>query len=201
MYVKKTKNGKLKMQNQNSKFKILSFTLWFCAFSFALLVFSVPALVFGAGAKSAAELKSVPAAVAGEPAPIIEQVCSSIYKGNFAGARVLLVGSSKPKSTVITQLTKIISEYESIEQRRLSSREAAYREQLAELEKFRAADTNDVNDVNDVNDIPKRLSVIAMVCEFADERHKKELLSESFVKEIFLSTLLPKIVVNNTPGV
>jgi len=173
------------MQNQNSKFKISGFRVWFFAFSFALLAFSMPALAFGAGAKSEAELKSVPAAVAGEPAAIIEQVCSNIYKGNFAGARVLLVGSSKSKSTAITQLTKIISEYESIEQRRRSSRETAYREQLAELEKFRAADTNDVNDVNDVNDIPKMLSIIAMVCEFADERQKKELLSESFVKEIF----------------
>ena len=59
------------MQSWNSKFKILSFTLWFFAFSFSLLAFRGATCVFaeeseGVGA-SAAKPNSVPAPVAGDP--------------------------------------------------------------------------------------------------------------------------------------
>jgi len=183
------------MQNDKSKFKVLSFRVWLCAFGFVLLAFPVSTYIFSGECESTTVVELVPAPVGEDPAPVIERLCSNIYKGDFSAARALLGGSTKSKSTAITQLINIISEYEAIEQRRQSSREAAYAENLAELEKFRVAeDSNDVNDVNDVNDpnnmndpnnISKVLLVIAKVAEFADEAQKDELLSEPFVKQVF----------------
>jgi carboxyl-terminal processing protease len=134
------------------------------------------------------EPASLPAPTAGAPKPQIEEICAAIYKGDFAEAHKLLGGSEKSKNADITRLAEIISEYEAIEQKRKSAREAAYREQLAELGKLQADDVNgvnDINDVNDVNDISKTLSVIAKVGEFADETQKAQLLSEPFVQETF----------------
>jgi len=115
------------MQSWNSKFKILSFTLWFCALSFSLLAFRGATCIFaeeseGVGA-SAVKPNSVSAPVGSDPnvqtslevsavnvvsnapgqisnganttdasdsLPItwqIEQICSAIYKGDFAVAR------------------------------------------------------------------------------------------------------------------
>ena len=153
---------------------------------FSLL--AAPAWVFAGESESAAEPNSVSASVAGNPASLFEQVCSNIYKGDFAAARELLGGSKESESTAISRLTNIISEYEKIEQSRQAAKKAAYKERLAELEKFAAAaEANDVNadanDVNDVNDIPKVLAVIAKACEFADEAQKRQILSKQFVKQ------------------
>ncbi|MHC4558923.1 MAG: S41 family peptidase [Planctomycetota bacterium] len=143
-----------------------------------------------AQSENAASPQSVPADIAGDPVPIIEQICSNIYQGDFAGAREVLGPSEESKSTAIAQLVDIISEYEAVEKERQTARKSAYEEQLAELEKLRAGtDTNDVNDVivndvNDVNDIVDALSVIVKVNEFADEAQKEQLLSGPFVKEV-----------------
>jgi len=201
------------MQSWNSKYKILGFTLWFFAFSFSLLAFRGATCIFaeeseGVGA-SAAKPNSVSAPAADDPAAQLEAICSTIYRGDFAGARELLCGPTQSKSIPIDniwlpQLLDIISEYEAIDEKRQSGRQDAYRKQLAELEKFRAAaeshvsggvlsDPNELrDDVNDAglaqsggpNDIPKVLSAIARVAEFADEQQKEQLLSESFVKQI-----------------
>ena len=160
------------MQNHNSKFKtrfwktylVLSFTLWFYVFNFPLYAF----------AKESSQLSTNPTAA---PASIIRQACSKIYKGDFAAARRLL-GEEDCKSAEISRLQLLVSEYEAIEQRRQSAREAAYTEQMAELEKLRVA-----TDANDVNDIPKILSVITKACKFAEKAQRSELLSESFVKQ------------------
>ena len=66
-------------------------------------------------------------------------------------------------------------------QRRRSTREKAYQEQLAELEKVRT-DT-DANDVNDPNRATTVLAAVAKLSEFADQKQKEQLLSELFVKE------------------
>jgi len=123
-----------------------------------------------------------PVSVGGESAPIIEQICSSIYRGDFAAAREAVGPRKKSKSTAITRLVDIIPEYEATEEKRQIARKAAYEEQLAELEKFQAE--TDIDDVEDVNDIVDMLSVITKVCEFADEVQKQELLSDSSVKRI-----------------
>jgi len=138
--------------------------------------------------------QSAPVSVADKSGVLIGQVCSQIYEGDFAGARELLGGSKKSKSTAITHLIDIISEYEATEEKRRIAKKSAYEEQLAELEKLQAeTDVNDVNDVNviDVNDIVDELSVIAKACEFADQAQKEQLLSDSFVKEV-LQTAIDK---------
>ena len=120
-------------------------------------------------------------------ANIVETACELIYQGQFNAADELIGERSR-----IGQLAKIVQEYKDISQRRQSAREAAYQEQLAELEKFRAeADANAVNDVGfpqsgvAVNDIPAVFSVIVRACEFADEAQREQLLYESFVKQVF----------------
>ena len=168
------------MKNGFSRFKthiIISLALLFYTFGLS------PAAL-------AAEANELSIDTAGEPAAQIDNVCLAIYKGKFANAREFLAESGQSKSPAIAQLTSIISEYETIEKSRQSTREAAYQEQLAELEKLQAkpitSDVNDSNNVgnkNDVNDIPKALLTIAQACEFADEQQKQELLSNPFVRK------------------
>jgi carboxyl-terminal processing protease len=127
-------------------------------------------------------------------AALIEQICSEIYEGDFAGARGLVVRSEKPGSAAITRLAGIISEYEATEEKRRTARKAAYEEQLSELarheesfgsRRFGAEQAEtDIDEVNDVNDIVDVLSVIVKAREFADEAQKEQLLSDSFVKEV-----------------
>jgi len=184
--MKKVKSVRRKMTNRNSRFKtylFLSLTVLFCAFCFSSLTLASepneppiqPQIRYG---------------VVDEPTSQIERICTAIYKGDFAAARELLEGSEKSKSTYIAQLRDIVSEYEAIEKARQSAREAAYREQLAELEKLRTkTETGDVNDVNsvstvsDINDISEVLLTIAKASELANEQQKPELMSNSFVKE------------------
>ncbi|MHC4544773.1 MAG: S41 family peptidase [Planctomycetota bacterium] len=106
----------------------------------------------------------------------VDAVCELIYEGKFEAADKIVVESSR-----LGRLAKIIAEYKAINRQRQSAREAAYKEQLAELEKLQAE--TDSNDINDVNDITKALGIIAKAREFADESQKEQLLSESFVKQ------------------
>jgi carboxyl-terminal processing protease len=111
---------------------------------------------------------------------IIDTACELIYEGKFDAADKVVVENSR-----LGHLASIIGEYKAINRQRQSAREAAYSEQLAELEKLQAeTDGNDV-DVNDVNDITKILGVINKVCEFADDSQREQLLSGSFVKQTF----------------
>jgi hypothetical protein len=114
------------MKNSFSRFKthiILSLVLLLYAFGFSPIAL-------------AAEPNDISIDAAGEPVAQIDNICSAIYKGKFANAREFLAESGQAKSPAIAQLTNIISEYEAIEKSRQSTREAAYQEQLAELEKL-----------------------------------------------------------------
>ncbi len=134
------------------------------------------------------------------PVEIIEQVCRQIYKGDFAAARGILGTSGSAESPYLRQLEETVRSYEAIERTRQQAREAAYKEQMAQLRKFARGDANDVNDVNDTgvwsesysslrigdgNEISSILSVVFRACEFASEQQKIELLSEDFVREVF----------------
>ncbi len=109
---------------------------------------------------------------------IIDTACELIYEGKFDAADKVIIENSR-----LGHLANIIGEYKAIKRQRQSTREAAYNEQLAELEKLQA--DADVNEVNDVNDVIKILGVINKVREFADEAQKEKLLSDSFVKQTF----------------
>ena len=108
----------------------------------------------------------------------VDVACELIYEGKFDAADKVVVENSR-----LGRLAKIIAEYQDIKQRRQLAQEVAYKEQLAELEKFQAG--TDSNDVNDANNVLKMLGLIAKAREFADEAQKEQLLSESFVKEAF----------------
>jgi len=151
---------------------------------------------FTAQSNIAAASESAPVTVGGESVALVEQICSQITEGDFAGARGLLGQSDESENTAITRLADIISEYETTEEKRQTARKTAYEEQLAELQKLQAKtdmdtyasnrridDVNNVN-VNDVNDIVDALSVINKACEFADEAQKEQLLSDEFVNEV-----------------
>jgi len=113
-----------------------------------------------------------------------ETVCKLIYQGRFDEAGKLLSQHGMEDKAALKQFTGIISEYNLLMQKRETARQAAYRDKLAELEKFKLPpDVNDVNDVNDPNNITKVLSVIAQAVEFADDEQKNRLLSDVFVQQ------------------
>jgi len=117
----------------------------------------------------------------------VETVCGLISEGKFSSAESLINesgGDEHPQSRFLSQLVEITREYKDIDERRRSSRETAYKEQLAELEKFRnGGDPNSVNDVadannadpNDANDVNPYIRTMQtmylrcslLLCEFA----------------------------------
>jgi carboxyl-terminal processing protease len=109
---------------------------------------------------------------------IIDAACELIYEGKFDAADNVVIERSR-----IGRLADVINEYKNIEQRRQSARESAYKEQLVELEEYPAR--TDGNDIDDVNGITKVLGIINKVREFANEEQKEQLLSDSFVKQVF----------------
>jgi carboxyl-terminal processing protease len=127
-------------------------------------------------------LQSASAAVGNESALLIDKICTEIYEGDFASARGLVSKNGNSDITAISQLANVISEYETTEQKRRTEFETAYKEKLAEFEKFKAE--KDIDTLKDVNDIVDALSVVNSACEFADEKQKAKLLSDSIVKEV-----------------
>ena len=129
-----------------------------------------------------AEPCSVQAPAVSHVPSVVEQICSDISRGNFAGAQKRIEENKKSATPAVKELENIVLEYEAIDQKRQSQRESLYRQQLTELDKLRAE--ADVNGLNDVNDINKAFAVIAKASEYADEKQKKELMSIGFVKEV-----------------
>ncbi|MFC1677072.1 S41 family peptidase [Planctomycetota bacterium] len=135
--------------------------------------------------------------------PVIMQACSSIYNGDFATASEVIELANSLEDDRLAKLKTIVSQYNTIEQLRTESQKNAYAEQIAELDKFRAAAVEDANDVNDapkwveidepevkgkmldgdVNDIRKALAIIGRAGEFADKQQKQALLSDILVKK------------------
>ena len=160
------------MRHNNLKLRIL----------FLLLVLLSGCVLAVQSSGKPEKLNSVPAIAAVERTPIVRQICSEIYQGNFTGAGQLLADSSK--SADVNQLAHIISEYEAVQRRRQEQRKVAYEEQLAELTKLQTS-----KEPNDVNDTIKALSVIAETCELADERQKEQILARPFANRTFTKAL------------
>ena len=131
---------------------------------------------------SAVAIQSASVTVGSESAVLIEKICSEIYEGDFATARGLVKKSRESNLAAISQLENVISAYEAIGQKRHTALKTAYKEQLAEFEKFKAE--KNVDEISDVNDIVDALSIINSACEFADETQKDKLLSDSTVQEV-----------------
>ena len=119
---------------------------------------------------------------------VIGQACKLIYEGQFDAADELIKQSRNDVpdqlGKAVPRLSQLVDQYKSISQERMLAREAAYTEVLTELEQFQApAEANDVNDANSVDKNISILSAIARTSEYADETQKKQLLSDTFVKE------------------
>lgn len=116
------------------------------------------------------------------------QACKLIYEGQFDAADKLINQSKNDDPAHFDaagpQLLQVVDQYKSIDQQRQSSKEAAYAEALVELEKLRSpAEANDVNDANSTDHLISILSAVVKTREFAGEVQKKQLLSDTFVKE------------------
>jgi len=136
----------------------------------------------------------IPKAVLTDP-NIFGVIYELIEQGKFNAAGELI----RYWQLQLCRLADIVQEYKNISQRRQSARETAYKEKLAELEKFQVkakadtnpapsegagtGDVNDVNSVNDANNISEVLAVIARAREFVDDQQKDELLSRPYVKQ------------------
>lgn len=130
-------------------------------------------------------------------ASVVEVAGELIRQGDFEAAGELIkheldVSPGSTAQPQVDQLALIVQQYEAISEQRQSAREAAYQEQLDELDKLRTAahkeDANDlsgISDANDVNDISAVLSVIANASALADEQQRSELLSKPFVNQTF----------------
>jgi carboxyl-terminal processing protease len=137
---------------------------------------------FKVQSNSALMFPSASSAVESDSLVLVEKICSEIYEGDFASARGLVRQSSKSNDTAISGLANVIYEYEAIEERRLEAIQTAYEEQLAKLNEFKTE--KDIQDINDVNDIVGALTIINQVGEYANDKQKAELLSDSAVKEV-----------------
>jgi len=126
-----------------------------------------------------------PCAIAAQTTPVspigVETACELIYQGKFDAAGDLIKQFEQQRQPQFDQLGQIVAEYRGISQRRQSAQDAAYTQQLAELEKLRAE--KNTSDVNEVNDITKALVVITETGEFTDQAQKDKLLCDPFVKQ------------------
>ena len=125
----------------------------------------------------------------------VDKACELVCQGKFDAAAQLITKSGSAEQSggrFLPELAEIVREYKDISQRRQSAREAAYKKQLAEIEKFRkGVDANSVKDANDPNDVDPNdpnsislvLSVVAKAREFADETQRKQLFADEFVKQ------------------
>ena len=127
------------------------------------------------------------AATASAQSGAVKTACELIYHSKFDAAAEQIEQSDRTTYPQLGRLAEIIQEYKDTSKQRQSAREAAYQEQLAELQKRQAqgktTDVNDTNDVNDVNDIVNVLSVITKASEYARADQKEHLLSDAFVKQ------------------
>jgi carboxyl-terminal processing protease len=127
------------------------------------------------------------AATASAQSGAVKTACELIYHGKFDAAAEQIEQSDRTTYPQLGRLAEIIQEYKDTSKQRQSAREAAYQEQLAELQKRQAqgktTDVNDTNDVNDVNDTVSVLSVIAKASELASQGQREHLFSDAFVKQ------------------
>jgi len=129
---------------------------------------------------------------------LVEQVCALIYQGQFVRARRLIQASPSglTQSERVRALEEVISQYEAIQKDRLLAREAAFNEQLTELNELALDDANEIpaeaiaentrdpDDPNEVDVITEALAVIAKASEFADNQQRQMLFGDVFVKDI-----------------
>ena len=110
----------------------------------------------------------------------LQPVADSICQGDFEQAREIL--QQIPDHPSAGQMRILIDRYFQIEEQRDQKRQAAYQEQLDELEKIkeRIAET-ETPDVLDVNDIDDTMVAVIRIREYAVEDEKAAILDDPFV--------------------
>jgi carboxyl-terminal processing protease len=144
---------------------------------------------------------------------IVEAACALIEKGKFdtAGRLIEASGGASKDWKLVSQLKEIVGQWQQMQKSRQLQKEAAYKEQLAELERLKARrppspprfgaleDTRvfaeqwledsgldlggDANEPKEPNGPVAILAAVTRTSEFADEEQKKELLSDPCVLE------------------
>ncbi|MFZ9023897.1 MAG: S41 family peptidase, partial [Anaerohalosphaeraceae bacterium] len=115
-----------------------------------------------------------------EDGPDLQPVADSICQGDFEQAREIL--HKMPDHPSAGQMRILIDRYFQIEEQRDQKRQAAYQEQLDELEKIkeRIAET-ETPDVLDVNDIDDTMVAVIRTREYAVGDEKAAILDDPFV--------------------
>ncbi|MHC5103372.1 MAG: S41 family peptidase [Planctomycetota bacterium] len=115
-----------------------------------------------------------------EDGPDLQPVADSICQGDFEQAREIL--QQMPDHPSAGQMRILIDRYFQIEEQRDQKRQAAYQEQLDELEKIkeRIAET-ETPDVLDVNDIDDTMVAVIRTREYAVGDEKAAILDDPFV--------------------
>lgn len=138
---------------------------------------------------------------------VVETACNMISQGKFDEAGRLMEtagGESGPDRASITQLKDIVGQWRRLQESRESQKEAAYKEQLAELERLKARKPlaslrwgvledmrvfaqrwlGDVDEQQEQNSgVTAILAAVTRTIEFADDNQKKELLADPCVLE------------------
>ena len=126
---------------------------------------------------------------------IAVQLAGLIADGQFDRAEKMIdahTDASARHDPVLARFDALIDRYREIEKARRASRQVAYEEELAKLERYETGpaegeqvDPNDPNniDLDDPNDVRTVLAVVARAREFADEDQKEQLLNDPYVKK------------------
>jgi len=111
-------------------------------------------------------------------ASAIDLACEEIRRGNFESAREIVRKSAAVESKGLRQLGTIIDEYMAIKARRKVLQNAAYREQMSELEKLRQKGFP-----KDINDVSKVLEVTSKALEYSSKKQEQALLDDILVRQ------------------
>jgi carboxyl-terminal processing protease len=129
--------------------------------------------------------------------------CRMIYQGQFSEAEKLTKQVGVPDRARAQQLREVIRQYDEIDGRRKVERQEAFKKQLEELNRLKAAgvlerpdrvtlakwdaDSTDSvrpRDPNEPNDIPDVLAAIAKAAEIGNSEQKAALLADPFVVKV-----------------
>ena len=115
---------------------------------------------------------------------MVELISSRIDRGDFAGARKLLGGSTKSGDPQIAGLIEVLSEYDEIAAEREEIRQEEYEKQFAKLEEIRQKDK-----IEDVNDIGEAFVAVIKAKDLASDEDKKTINEMPFVKRLVAKAL------------
>lgn len=110
----------------------------------------------------------------------IQFIVDDICQGDFEQARRL--SEKSPSGSAAAQLEYLIDQYFAIEQQRTQKRQAAYEEQLQELEKIK--EKVSAKDMADVNDIDDAMIAVIRAREYALPEQKETVLDNPFVQTL-----------------